>query len=648
MLMRFAKIFIFFICSIIFAQSAIAASESEEHIKSAFIFAKAKNWSEAITHSRLANNAILQKYFIWEYLKDPESEASFEDITKFLEKNPDWPDKAALEKRAEVALMADNPSDEMLDEWFSKHPPQTSMVKLKRAKNPEELKNMIRIAWVNDNYDKKTEEKIIAKYHSIFRNIDHFKRIDRLLWENKIDEAKRLLKYVTSDHQRLFQARIYLSEDKTLAPIQVLRVPSHLKRDSGLVYERIKWRLRNNDKDGVRELLLNSPREVSYPEKWWGIRDRQIREAIGEDNLELAKKLLKNHGQKSGTSSYREAKWLMGWIDLEFNKSAVKAYKVFTELFEENETPSGKAKAAYWAGRAAEKLPKTDFSRWYGEASYYDTTFYGQLANWELKKNDKNLYSHAIKSARQATSEEKNNFKKRELVQLIYALSTANHEELTSKFINHLAQNAKTDAEAVLAAALGKEIKRIDFGVRAAKKILQNDVVALEQGWPVIKANTNTGIEKSLIFGLVRQESEFYSEAISSSGAVGLMQLLPSTAKETAKKADIRYSLDKLYEPEYNISLGSFYLNRLINKFDGSYVLAIASYNAGPGRVQKWLNSFGKPNKDVHEVVNWIEKIPFNETRNYVQHVLENIQVYRFLLADKNPTKTMIADDLVR
>jgi len=633
---------------LLFAFPVYAINDNESHLQSAFLFAKDKNWSEAIAHARLAHSPILVKYFTFEYLKDPESEADFASINDFLAKNPDWPDRNALEKRAEVALMASEASEDELNEWFSKHPPQTYMVKLKRAKTNEELNLMIRTAWINDNYDKKTESKILQKYHAILRASDQEKRIDRLLWEGKNDEAKRLLKYASPDYQHLFQARIYLNEDKTLAPIQVLRVPARLKGNAGLYYERLKWRLRNDDKDGVRELLLLTPNEIPYPEKWWTIRDRQIREALDEGNLVLAEKLLHNHGQKIGTPSYREAKWLTGWIALQYHNSPDKAFALFKELLEESETPAGKAKAAYWAGRAAEKIPKTNAARWYGESAAFDTTFYGQLGDWELKKNDLQHRSHTIHSATNASEAEKANFKKRELVQLVYALANANQAELAGRFIYYLATNAKSDGEAVLAVGLGREIHHIEFGVRAAKKALQDEVVALENGWPIVRITSTNGLEKALILGLVRQESEFYTEAVSSSNAIGLMQLLPSTAKEIARKEGMRFSTDKLYDPDYNMNLGSNYLNRMITKFDGSYVLAVASYNAGPGRVQKWVNQYGKPGTNAHEVVDWIEKIPYSETRNYVQHVLENTQIYRYLLAGKTPSEVMIGDDLVR
>ncbi|HEU5046715.1 MAG TPA: lytic transglycosylase domain-containing protein [Rickettsiales bacterium] len=631
----------------VMAGNAKAESLRDMHIQSAFLFAKRQNWHEAVAHARMAHDEILEKYFIWEYLRDPQSDATFEQINRFLDENPSWPDRTLLEKHAEVALMAANPTDDMLDEWFSKHPSQTNLVKLKRAKNAEALKAMIRSAWVSDNYDKATEKRILEKYHSILRSSDHVRRIDRLLWEGNESDAKRLLKYVPRSYQRLFQARIALTNNEDSGPAALKKVPRELMGDAGLIYARIWWRMRENDRDGVRELLLSAPAQVPYPEKWWRLRDRQVREALAEGNVHMAERLLQRTGQKPDTVEYKEAEWLRGWITLEYRHSPDKAYEMFTKLHEQMETPFGKARAAYWAGRSAQHIVKSDPARWFGEASRYPTTFYGQLADWELQKHDENRHGHYIESSVQPTQEERERFKRRELVRLVYTLSAAQQTDLAGRFIFYIAQNAKSDSEAILATELGRDIKRIDFAVRASKKILLRDIVALENGWPVIHT-PQAAIEKALILGLTRQESEFYPYAISPSGAVGLMQLLPGTAKETAKKAGLSYSGDQLFQPEYNMTVGSAYMARMVNRFNGSYVLAIASYNAGPGRVTQWLGEFGAPAANVHSMVDWIERIPTSETRNYVEHVMENIEVYRFLLGGKTDAKTLIADDLLR
>lgn len=621
---------------------ALAASADSLHVKAAFAFEHKKMWGMAIGEAKAAHDAVLLKFFTWEYLKDPTSGATFDEITAFIEKNPRWPDQQALLKRAEVALMAGNPSDETLSAWFADHPPQTSMARMRKAGSTEMLNAMIRQAWVTDDYDKDTEARLLAKYHGVLRAQDHILRIDRLLWEGHNEEAKRLMKYVPYDHQRLFLARMYLAEDKEQAPIEVVNVAPALRSDPGLIYNRILWRVRRGDKDGVRELLLSTPNDVPYPEKWWPQRDRQIREVLAEGNVKLAARLLARHGQKEDSSPYKEVQWLSGWIALEYMHQPEKAYANFSWLYKNVQAPGSKSRAAYWAGRAAAN--REDEHKWFSNAAAYPTTFYGQIAAAQLGDHP----TLTLRSDAEPTSEEKSRFRKREMVQLVYALGAAHETDTAIKFILHLVENSESSGEAILATRLGKEIDRTDLGVRAAKRALQNDVLSLQSGWPVFHVSRAGGLETPLLLGISRQESEFYADAVSPSGAIGVMQLLPGTAKEVARKNDIRYVSDKLYTPDYNMMLGGLYLGRMVEKFGGSYILGIASYNAGPGRIGQWISQYGKPDGSVEGALDWIERIPLSETRNYVQHVLENVQVYRFLIAGKDSIPLRIEEDLQR
>jgi soluble lytic murein transglycosylase len=628
-----------------FPLSALADTADDLHIKAAFAFAHKKMWVAATQEATAGHSHILAKYFSWEYLRDPESDAGFDNITAFMEDSPDWPDQPTLLKHAEVALLAGNPSDEELTAWFRKHPPQTSLALRKAAKTPEALHALIREAWITDNYDKATESKLLAKYHSILRAEDHVRRIDRLLWEGRDDEAKRLLKYVPYGYQRLFQARLSLANDKQNAPVEVVNVPPSLSSDAGLLYERLRWRIRRGDKDGARELLLAAPMQLPYPEKWWPMRDRQIREALGEGEVKLALALLARHGQPEGSLAFKEVKWLEGWIALEYAGQPEKAYTIFSQLYKDIQTPGGKSRVAYWAGRAALAAGKTGSATgWFGDAGRYPTTFYGQIAIAEANSRP----TLGIRSDAEPTREERERFRRRELVQLVYALGSAHQSDLAARFILYLVDDAESPGEAILATHLGRDINRIDFSVRSAKKALGSDIVSLSSGWPVIRFSHTQGIETPLLLALSRQESEFFADAVSSSGALGLMQLLPATAREIARKNDLAYSADRLFDPDYNMTVGSLYLEKMLERFSGSYVLSIASYNAGPGRIGQWIDLYGRPGSNVHAVLDWIERIPTTETRNYVQHVLENVQVYRFVLAGRSRSSLTIAEDLVR
>lgn len=641
--MNILRFFTFF-ALVCFSAFSPAFASDDAHLQSAFMFAKKKMWADAVVHAKAADSDVLVKYFIWEYLKDPEADATFTEISSFLDANPGWPDRELLEKRAEAALLAENPSDEVLDKWYSVHPPKTALGKKRKVKSKEELHEMIREAWVNDDYTKAGELRMLANYRSVLRPEDHARRANRLLWEGKEEEARRLLVHVSPAKRSLFEARIALMRDTSNAPKLVSHVPAALRGDAGLLYDRIRYRGRRADKDGVRELLLISPQKVPYPEKWWGIRERYIREALGEGKLAVAERLLARHGQREDSVQYKEVQWLRGWIDLEFRKKPKAAYDVFEKLYDDVETPGSKSRAAYWAGRAAEALSQ-DAGGWYRDAAKFNTTFYGQLALTELSDSPV-LAINADDS--EAGSDDKRAFNKRELVRLVQELARAKQSNLAGKFILFMVENAKSTKEAVLAAQLGRDINRIDIGVRASKKALRDGVVTLASGYPVIRLSDVSGLEKSFVLALMRQESEFFADAVSTSGALGLMQLLPSTAKEIARKEGMGFTPERLFEPSYNATLGSKYLSNMVERFGGSYVLATASYNAGPGRVRQWVNAYGAPGKTVRDMVNWVEGIPFSETRNYVQHVMGNMQVYRYVLSGKRSVPLMLAQDLER
>jgi soluble lytic murein transglycosylase len=641
-----------FALSLIFALASPADSlaASSEHVRDAFALAERDKWSDALAHARQASDPVLLKLITWQYLLDADSGASFDEITRFIDENPKWLEIKRLRVRAEQALRNDDVPDKEILGWFGNDSPLTGIGKialaeaLKRsnAADSKKINSLIREGWRAGDFDEPQEKRILSTYSSLLTDEDHIARIDRLLWEERIAPAKRLLKQVPNAYEKLFKARMALIENKKLANASLLLVPSSLKKDPGLIYDRMRYRARRDDENGVREMLLMAPAQPPYPEKWWKYREQAIREAIDKKEFSAAQKLLANHGQTEG-ASLADAMWLQGWIKCEFQDQPQHAYKDFYDLYDKVNYPVSKARAAYWAGRAAFRSGKDeDAKKWYAIAASYPTTFYGQLS-WLKSKEDNVL---RMPSPPAVSSEERSRFNNRELTKAI-KLSIEHDVRLASRLITLAMEASDNAADRAMLAELGNESGHPALSVRAAKKALQQNVVLVSTGYPQKPAPNDISIEKALTLAITRQESEFDPYARSPSNALGMMQLLPGTAKETAKKHHIGYSKDKLYEPQYNMTLGSHYLARMINSYDGSYVLAIAAYNAGPGNVRKWMQRFGTPGNSVDNAVNWIEKIPFAETRNYVQRVLENLQVYRHL-ESKSEIKLALGQDLER
>jgi len=633
--------------------AAVHADADTNPIDNAFLFAGRRDWNNALSHATQSKDEVLVKLMNWEYLLDNDSGASHDEIVQFINANPDWPEQKHLRIRAELALHGGSIPNHEIIAYFKEEPPLTGVGKIALAealmqdKNPpqEKITYLIRDGWRNGDFDEPQERQILEKYGTLLLQKDHIERIDRLLWEEKTAAAKRLLNHVPSDWRKLFKARLSLIADKRTAILNVAQVPSALKHDPGLIYDRMGYRARRDDNDGVRDMLLTTPAHVPYPEKWWKQREVQIRLAIGERHYAMAKKLLANHAQVS-SGGLADALWLEGWLTSEFLDEPKTAYQSFSRMFDEVRYPVSKARAAYWAGRAAERAGDAGTAKsWYNKASAYPTTFYGQLAS--LKING--TAPLPMPAPPVADGHAEHTFDNGELARAIKLCAQYGQMSVAKTLVSFLAEHADSDTQAALVAGLGNRIGQPALSVHAAKKVMQQrGLVISDAGYPRPQTPSDLAVERPLTLAAARQESEFDPQVRSPSGALGLMQLMASTAKETARKEGVAFRAGQLTDARDNMTLGSLYLARMIASYNGSYIMAIAAYNAGPGNVHGWAQQFGTPGNGIDNAVNWIEKIPFSETRNYVQRVIENLQVYRYLEAEGGAPKLKLGEDLMR
>ncbi len=649
--------FIAIFMSTITAPSVLAMTQEEtEHSKAAFLYSSRGQWNDALVQAENSNDKVLQTLVKWQYLLDIDSGAGFSEIKQFIAEHPDWPEQKKLRIRAEMALSDSNMQADEIMEWLTVNPPITGVGKVVLADamqktgetSPEKIEPIIRSAWQDGDFSEAQEKSLLETYGKYIRKEDYIARIDRLLWEGKNTPAERIFSKVSDEQQKLYKARIALQADKKNAPKLVAALSSEMKKDVGLIYDRLTFRARHDDDSGVFELLLITPKKVPYPEKWWKFRERKIRDAMLDGNIALATRLLDNHGQEDG-QSLADASWLKGRLLLEYKRHPKEAYQVFNKMFDTVKYPVSKSRAAYWAAKAARESADFDLAKnWLHKAMNYPTTFYGQLA--ALKHGG--TMPLRIPSPPTIDDSEHEEFNSRSIVRAVNLCIAFGDIRTAEKLINHLVIDADNDRVAMLASELGAKAGKIYLSVRGAKKALQNNVILIDAGYPIIDKLENLAVPPELAFAITRQESEFDNFAKSPAGALGLMQLLPSTARETAYKNSLSFNPQKLYEPEYNMTLGSMYLQRMIDNYDGSIVMAIAAYNAGPGNVYKWVQKFGKPENSIDGAVEWIEKIPFTETRNYVQRVLENLQIYRHIEAqksiDSDADMLLLGQDLLR
>jgi len=646
-----ARLFIvFYAVFFSFFPLANAMNEEEsEYARSSFMFMERKQWGDALLHAKAKNDYALQTLITWQYLLDAEGGASYLEIKNFMDKNPDWPEQKKLRLRAESTIQDSGVSDDEIIEFFARQAPITGVGKMALVKAlqtggkppAEMISSIVREAWRDGDFDESQEKYLLDNYGNLLKKSDDIARTDRLLWEGKITQAQRMFARVGAEREKLYKTRMALQADAKDATALLSKVPLSLKKDAGLMFDRMRFRAKKDDDDGVREILLAAPKKVPFPEKWWKYRDAKIREAIAENNVALAARLLANHGQIDG-QGFADASWLRGRLLLRENHPK-DAYKVFYKMFDKVKYPVSKARAAYWAARAAKQAGDLSATNsWLSAATAYPTTFYGQIAAL-IYNGTVPLHIPATPTA---SDEDRVAFEARVIVRAIKLCFEFNEPEIAGKLINYLAENSTKPKDAMLASELGKKSGKISFGVRAAKKALQNNVVLVSAGYPTPKTPENLAVSRALTLAISRQESEFDKLAQSPSGALGIMQLLPSTAKEVAQKNDISFSEEQLYNAEYNMTIGSLYLRKLIDNYDGTLPMAIAAYNAGMGNVYKWNQRFGKPEKSVDGMIDWMENIPFSETRNYVQRVLENLQVYRYIESGDESAKLMLGYDL--
>lgn len=615
------------------AAGALLNAEQREHYIKAFIAVDAGRWDEARRLAQRGNDPLANKLLRWLELQQPRSGFSFEDIASFIDAHPDWPGQDIMIRRAEEALV-DRTDDSVVLAWFSLRGPITVDGAMRYAealmRNNERAKAiaLIRKTWATGTFGAKQEKSFTLRYRPLLGPDDHNARLSYLLWEGRYDEARRVMPLVDVGHRALADARTRLAKMSGGVDGALARVPASLINDPGLIYDRMRWRVRKRQEKAALDTLLNPPADLGRPDIWWNEREILTRRAIAGGRMSEAYRIVRDH-RLSGGADLIEAEFLAGWIALRFTNDPKAALAHFTKLYDTARFPVTRARGAYWAGRAAAaaKDPATA-QTWYKRAAAFPVAYYGQLAATQLDPA-----ARTWPAAPAVTPADRQAFDKLEMTRAARLMNELGQSDRVKPFIARLVTRATIPAQHVLTAELAQSFERPDLAVSSAKRSVQSaGVMLLEFGWPMVQLPPGEEPERALVLATIRQESAFEAEAISRAGARGMMQLMPATARLMARATgqSVGHSDHKLLaDSNYNIRLGRSYMSHLLDDFDNSYVLALAAYNAGPGRVRQWMRDNGDPRKSNVDVVDWIEMIPFDETRNYVQRVLENLQVYR-------------------
>ena len=626
-------------------KSTILSKKDFKIAKLAFTAIDKKKWKTAIKLSKKTRNKTLYNLINYLYLIQASNAASFYDYTSFINNNPNYPRIGRLRYLAEHKINLKTNIPIGVIKWFGGNEPLSDFGKIKLGEiyiqqgNHEKGSKLIKESWVKARLSKANLKYLRKKYKKIITVSDNIKRADWHAWEGKHWDVQRMLRFLPKDETALYRARQLLMSRSYGVDNAISKVPEKFKNDIGLQYDRLKWRRRRGRLEASLEILFKIPKDPITqvrPEIWWKERAILTRSLIYKKKYALAYKVASNHSLTEGPE-YAEAEWLSGWIALTFLDDPNMALQHFKSFYNNVGYPISLSRGAYWIARTYKIIKnKQKSDEWFNEASKYLNTYYGQLAFVEMKPGE--LFS--LEDQPKVSEKFEKEFNKNSLIETVHLLKELDKAKYAKDFLKHLALLNIKEGSEILAGKLAVNIERYDYAIQIAKQASYEKRFYNELNYPVIQTpkivNQKTMPKPELVLAVIRQESEFDQRANSHVGARGMMQVMTYTAKLIAKQAKLAYSKSRLKsDPDYNIKLGSYYLGSLLEEYEGSYPFALAAYNAGPKRVKYWKKINGNPQKGKIHYIDWIELIKFKETRNYVQRVLENINVYRYILTGK-------------
>jgi soluble lytic murein transglycosylase len=610
---------------------------------------------QALEGSAAANGALSATISEWKSLRDS-STYPFDTYARFLLAHPGWPGEMAMRRSAENALGINTASPGTVVTYFRRYPPLTGAGKTRFAEalaatgSRDEANLAAEKAWVSGTLSAIDEAKLIGSFSSALNQGDHDARMDMLLWQGSIPSAQRQLALVSPSKRQLFEARLALRTSAPNASDLASAASAIGASDPGYLADRAAWFRNNNASPSARSLLARRQTLVSYPaspEKWFETLLTNARGAAADAQystaFDIARQL--DDAYPAGTDvseqpygerdDYTSLAWLAGQMAMKQLGRPADAIGMFTRYGSASKTPTTQSKGFYWAGRAAEAAGRRDEANgYYARAAGFRDLFYGQLA---IERLGRAMTAPGDPLMKPVDPQIRAAFYNRETVRAAQYLGTLSAWQDQTIFVRQIALDAKTDSDHVLATELSRTLGRPDLGVMVGRSALQNGLSEYSTvGFPNVRVPASSQDSWTMIHAIARQESQFDRAAVSHAGARGLMQLMPGTARETAGKLGMSYDPGSLTnDTDYNISLGSSYFERIYRLY-GSYPLAVAAYNAGPGNVNKWLKANGDPRTPGVDMIDWIEAIPIYETKNYVQRVLENAVVYDLM----NPTRS--------
>lgn len=634
--------------------STILSKLDAARFRRAMRAADTNKWQDVKALSRLIKDPVAKKILLWRMAaEDPY--VSFEIMSRVVHEQSDWPRMTRIRAKAE-GWMFDHPlSPNATIAWFGSAEPvsgegRAAMAIAYHQRGQTDLaRRWLKSAWRDARLTRERQKTLYKRFKTVLTPADHAARADHLIWLGRhyYSSASGLLPLMHKADRLVMDARIKIGGNRRGIDRAIRAVPKDRLRDTGLLFERAVWRRKHvSEKSAIRAMLMiqNPPRGLEAKKRLWQEKKRLIYWAIEKKRYNDAYQLTLHHGLRRG-EAFAEAEFLAGWLSLRKLGQPKRALAHFTKLKNNVSLPVSVGRASYWMGRAAEKLRDPNARAYYAEAARYPNVYYGQLAAARLGAG-----FAMLNLPPETTPKPDSEFEGRELIRALRLIGEVQNETSFNRLSFYLDDVLESPDDLIRLSRLAREYGFMKPAIRAAKQAGRFEAMLTESAYPLPELITGLPPRYDIPFvlAIARQESEFNTNARSHARAYGMMQMIHSTARRTARNARMPYQRSWLTgDPEYATRLGAQHLEDLLDKFDGSYILAAAAYNAGGRRVREWLDTYGDPRTGRIDAIDWIESIPFSETRNYVQRVMENLEVYRARL-NNNSARLQITRDINR
>jgi soluble lytic murein transglycosylase len=631
------------------------ATEDAQRIRDAMKALGSQDITKALDLRNAIKDPVGVKLVNWYRLRSGYGQIG--EYKTFATDNPAWPDKGILNQRFEELLFAEGGSAASIKEQFKDREPKNGIGFAALASAEQALgeagaaKAHAVKAWREMTIPPNYETGFIERFGKVLTTADHKWRLDRLMMEDirwapdraeRAAAIRRQIARLPADQRKIAEARLAVFTKDTDAKTKMAAVLYDAKGDVGFLYHRIQNLRRTGKTEDAIRLVQTAPIDPTLTpnlDEWWTERRNLAYSALNAGNAKLAYDLVKAAGPLT-VNPLKEQSFMSGWLALRFLKDETAAVTHFTAAAKAADGPLSRSRAAYWLGRIAESKKDTAKAReHYTAAAREIDTFYGQLSQLKLDPNNRRI---DIKLPTPPTSDQIAKFNSLDAVRaVVVARKSGLDPSIQRLLVTALKNYFEGETETAMTAHLADAIGDTQLALRMSKSAVARGQNMLVYAYPLhtfpsFKQLSPTTPEMAFLLAITRQETEFNKDTVSGAGAKGLMQVMTVTAKHVCSDYKIKCELDKLLaDAPYNVMISAAYIGDRMREFGGSYILGMSSYNAGPGRSREWIRAFGDPRDKNADPVDWIESIPFQETREYVGKVMSNVQIYRARLGNE-------------